>query len=62
MGFAIGGLGSWLIGAVDARLTIRREYQALFGVGLVLASYAAGQAVGGDGFLSAFAPGWRLSS
>ncbi len=57
VGFAIGGLGSWLIGAVDARLTIRREYQALFGVGLVLASYAAGQAVGGDGFLSAFAAG-----
>ncbi|MGH2350519.1 MAG: cation:proton antiporter [Chloroflexota bacterium] len=57
VGFAVGGSGSWLIGQIDARLSIRREYQALFGVGLVLAAYAAGQAVGGDGFLAAFAAG-----
>lgn len=57
VGFAIGGFGSWLIGAVDARLPIRREYQALFGVGLVLAAYAAGQAVSGGGFLTAFTAG-----
>ncbi len=56
VGFAIGGAGSWLIGEVDRRLTIRREYQALFGVGLVLASFAAGQLIA-DGFLAAFAAG-----
>ena len=46
---AIGGEGSWLMGRVDARLGIRRAYQALYGVGLVLAAYVGGTAVGGDG-------------
>lgn len=56
-GFAVGGFGAWLIERVDARLPIRREYQALYGVGLVLLAYVAGDAVGGDGFLAAFAAG-----
>lgn len=57
VGFVIGGAGSWLMGRVDARFEIRREFQALYGIGLVLASFAAGLAVGGDGFLAAFAGG-----
>jgi NhaP-type Na+/H+ or K+/H+ antiporter len=57
VGFAVGGAGSWLMNWVDARTPIRREYQALYGIGLVLAAYAAGTAVGGDGFLAAFAAG-----
>lgn len=56
-GFIIGGLGSWIMNRVDAWTPIRREYQALYGIGLVLAAYAAGTAVGGDGFLAAFAAG-----
>ena len=47
------------MGRADARWQIRREYQALYGIGLVLASYVAGQVVGGDGFLAAFFAGWR---
>jgi NhaP-type Na+/H+ or K+/H+ antiporter len=54
IGLAVGGFGSWAIGWVDSRMGINREYQALYGIGLVLASFAAGQAMGGDGFLSAF--------
>ena len=61
VGFAVGALGGWLIGRIDARLQIRREYQALYGVGLVLASYVGGVAVGGDGFLAAFAAGLAIS-
>jgi NhaP-type Na+/H+ or K+/H+ antiporter len=57
VGFAVGGLGSWLLNRVDAWTPIRREYQALYGIGLVLAAYAAGTAAGGDGFLAAFAAG-----
>jgi NhaP-type Na+/H+ or K+/H+ antiporter len=56
VGFAIGGVGSWLIAEVDRRMPIRREYQALYGVGLVLAAFAAGQAIA-DGFLAAYAAG-----
>lgn len=60
-GFAIGGAGSWAMAWVDRRTSVRREYQALYGVGLVLAAYAAGQAVGGDGFLAAFAAGLAVA-
>ena len=57
IGFAIGGIGSWAMNKIDARMAIREEHQALYGVGLVLASYAGAVAVGGDGFLASFAAG-----
>ena len=57
IGFAIGGLGSWLMDWMDKKLTIRREHQSLYSVGLVLAAYSAATAAGGDGFLGAFAAG-----
>ncbi len=57
IGFAIGGLGSWLMARADAAFYVRREYQALYGIGMVLAAYTAATAVGGDGFLGAFAAG-----
>lgn len=57
VGFVVGGAGSWMMVKIDARMGIRREHQALFGVGLVLVAYAAAVAVGGDGFLAAFAAG-----
>ncbi len=57
IGFAVGGFGSWLMSWIDSRMSIRREHQSLFGVGLVLAAYTAATAAGGDGFLGAFAAG-----
>lgn len=60
-GFAVGGIGSELMARADARFGIRREYQALYGVGLVLGAYAAGVGVGGDGFLAAFAAGFAVT-
>ena len=57
IGIVIGGGGAWLMTRVDARMPVRREYQALYGIGIVLASYTAAAAVGGDGFLAAFAAG-----
>ena len=50
IGFAIGGAGSWLIAKADAKMGIRLEHQALFGIGLVFAAYTASTAAGGDGF------------
>jgi NhaP-type Na+/H+ or K+/H+ antiporter len=61
VGLLVGGVGAWLMGRADARWGIRREYQALYGIGLVLASYAAGQAVQGDGFLAAFFGGLAVT-
>ncbi|MEO8430228.1 MAG: cation:proton antiporter [Acidobacteriota bacterium] len=61
-GFFIGASGAWLMTRADRRWGIRREYQALFGLGLVFASYVAGVAVGGDGFLAAFAAGAAIAA
>jgi len=61
VGLAVGGVGGWIIGKADARYSIRREYQALYGIGLVLASYSAAQALGGDGFLAAFFAGLAVA-
>jgi len=46
---------------VDHHLGVRREHQAVYGIGLVLAAYTAATAVGGDGFLSAFAAGLAVT-
>ncbi len=61
IGFAVGGAGSWLMRRMDEEMSIRREHQSLFGVGLVLASYSAATAAGGDGFLGAFAAGLAVA-
>ncbi len=62
LGFAIGALGAWLMSRMDRRFGIRREYQSLYGMGLVFATYTAAVAVGGDGFLAAFAAGAAIAA
>lgn len=57
VGFTVGAVGAWLMGKADAAFGISREYQALYGIGLVLLAYASAQGLGGDGFLAAFAAG-----
>src|SRR3712207_2002427 len=57
VGFAVGAVGAWLMGKADAAFGISREYQALYGIGLLLLAYAGAQELGGDGFLAAFAAG-----
>jgi NhaP-type Na+/H+ or K+/H+ antiporter len=60
VGFAAGGLGAWLLGKVDAWVGVNRTYQALYGVGLIIGVYAVAVAIGGDGFLAAFAAGMAM--
>ena len=62
IGFVIGAAGAWLMTRMDRRYEIRREYQALFGMGLVFASYTAAVAAGGDGFLASFAAGAAIAA
>jgi NhaP-type Na+/H+ or K+/H+ antiporter len=61
LGLLVGGIGGWLIGKADARFNIRSEYQALYGIGLVLAAFATGQGLGGDGFLASFFAGLAIT-
>ncbi len=62
IGFAVGALGAWLMSRMDRRFGIRREYQSLYGMGLVFASYTGAVAVGGDGFLASFAAGAAIAA
>jgi len=62
VGVVVGAAGAWLMSKADGHYSIRREYQALYGIGLVLAAYTAATAVGGDGFLAAFAAGIAVTA
>lgn len=57
IGLVIGGAGSLLINRIDKHFPVRMEFQALYGIGLVLAAFAAAQVSGGSGFLAAFFAG-----
>ena len=57
VGLAVGALGAWLMTKFQAHTRVRLEHQALYGVGLVLASYSTASIAGGDGFLAAFFAG-----
>ena len=56
-GAAVGFVSVWLIETIRLRVSISREYRALYGVGTVLAAYVAGEVVGGSGFLAVFFAG-----
>lgn len=62
IGFAVGAGGAWLMTQADRRFGIRREYQALYGMGLVFAAYTSATAAGGDGFLASFAAGAAIAA
>lgn len=57
VGAIIGGGGATVMGRIASRTPVRQEYQSLYGIGLVLLAYVGGEAVGGSGFLAAFAAG-----
>lgn len=60
-GVAVGYAGAWLMGQVDRRVDVSREYQSLYGLGIVFAAYGVGELVGGSGFIAAFAAGAIVS-
>lgn len=62
MGAVIGGVGATVMGRISARRVVREEYQSLFGVGLVLLAFVAGEALGGSGFLAVFAAGLAVNT
>jgi NhaP-type Na+/H+ or K+/H+ antiporter len=61
LGAVVGWAGAALMAEVDQRRSVRSEWQALYGIGVVLCAFAVGETAGEDGFLAAFAAGAAVS-
>lgn len=62
LGALIGWAGITMLETVRSRVGVRRDYESLYALGLGFASYAAAEAVGGSGFLAAFAAGLAIAA
>jgi len=61
IGFAIGAGAAWLMSRTERHYSVKEVYKSLYGVGIVLLAYATATALGGDGFLAAFAAGFAVA-
>ena len=66
LGPALGGVIGWLaitlLEQIRRRVGVRRDYESLYALGVAFTAYAAAEAVGGSGFLAAFAAGLVIAS
>jgi NhaP-type Na+/H+ or K+/H+ antiporter len=60
VGAIVGAVSAWLMNLARKYTVIRREYRSLYGVGILVAAYFAGEIVGGSGFLAVFASGLAM--
>lgn len=62
LGATVGYVGIVLLGHIRGRVGVRRDYESMYALGLAFTGYAAAEAVGGSGFLAAFAAGFMVAS
>jgi NhaP-type Na+/H+ or K+/H+ antiporter len=62
LGATVGYVGIVLLDHIRARVGVRRDYESMYALGLAFTGYAAAEAVGGSGFLAAFAAGFMVAS
>lgn len=62
LGAVIGWAGITMLATVRDRIGVRRDYESLYALGLGFGAYAAAEAVGGSGFLAAFAAGLAIAA
>jgi NhaP-type Na+/H+ or K+/H+ antiporter len=62
VGALIGWAGIIALGWVRDRFGLRRDYESLYALGLAFTAYAAAEAVGGSGFVAAFAAGLLVAA
>ncbi|HEU4747635.1 MAG TPA: cation:proton antiporter, partial [Gemmatimonadaceae bacterium] len=62
LGAAVGYGGILILGNIRDRVGVRRDYESMYALGLAFTGYAAAEAVGGSGFLAAFAAGFMVAS
>lgn len=60
-GIIVGLFAVATLDLVRRRVGIRRDYEALYSIGVAFSAYAAAEAVHGSGFLAAFAAGLTIS-
>lgn len=51
-----------MLATVRSRVGVRRDYESLYALGLGFAAFAAAEAVGGSGYLAAFAAGLAIAA
>jgi NhaP-type Na+/H+ or K+/H+ antiporter len=57
LGVMVGYIAITLLDRIRARVGVRRDYESLYALGVAFTAFAAAEAVGGSGFLAAFAAG-----
>ena len=62
LGAIVGWAGITMLATVRSRIGVRRDYESLYALGLGFGAYAAAEAVGGSGFLAAFAAGLAIAA
>jgi NhaP-type Na+/H+ or K+/H+ antiporter len=62
LGAGVGYVGITLLDRVRSRAGVRRDYESLYALGVAFSAFAAAEAVGGSGFLAAFAAGLVIAA
>jgi NhaP-type Na+/H+ or K+/H+ antiporter len=62
LGALTGFIAITLLEQVRKRVSVRRDYESLYALGVAFTAYAAAESVGGSGFLAAFAAGIVIAS
>jgi NhaP-type Na+/H+ or K+/H+ antiporter len=60
VGAMVGAGSAFLMNLARKHTVIRREYRSVYGVGILVGAYFAGEMVGGSGFLAVFAAGLAM--
>jgi NhaP-type Na+/H+ or K+/H+ antiporter len=62
LGAIVGYAAITLLDRVRKAVSVRRDYESLYALGVALTAFAAAEAVGGSGFLAAFAAGLVIAA
>jgi sodium/hydrogen antiporter len=62
LGVGAGWVAITLLDQIRRRVGVRRDYESLYALGVAFTAYSAAEAVGGSGFLAAFAAGLVIAA